>query len=147
MPLRRAKKTATERPTADLDQIAESIRQTFCSKDLAREKALRLCREVIRNSANSIRAVHRQEFAESQELLRATREMLDQISDTLADHQDLFHNGLVHDAQKEFAEANLTLAMASGNPLPTPEGLRVELPAYLNGLGEAAGEMRRFVLD
>ncbi|HLC23456.1 MAG TPA: haloacid dehalogenase [Dehalococcoidia bacterium] len=148
MPLKRARKTGkTKLPTANLEGIADSIRQSFSAKDLAREKALRLCREVIRYSANTIRAVHRQEFDEAGKLLKQTRGLLDEVGEILAGHQDLFHAGLVHDSQKEFAEASITMALVSGKPLPVPEALKVGLPAYLNGLGEAAGEMRRHVLD
>jgi translin len=44
-------------------------------------------------------------------------------------------------------EACATQAIIAGRPLPAPEGLGVELPAYLNGLGEAVGELRRHLLD
>jgi len=53
----------------------------------------------------------------------------------------------VHDAQKEFAEANLTLAFVSDQPAPDADALDVEAPAYLDGLAEAARELRRSVLD
>ena len=65
----------------------------------------------------------------------------------LKGHPDIFHAGFVHDSQKEFAEASLTLALVAGRPLPTPESLGVQHPAYLNGLGEAVGELRRHLLD
>lgn len=41
----------------------------------------------------------------------------------------------------------ITLALASGKPLPSPEELGVQESAYLNGMGEAVGEMRRHLLD
>jgi translin len=148
MPLKTASKASRNKlPTADLERIAESIRRDFSAKDMAREKALRLCREVIRHSANTIRAVHRHEFKEAGGLLKQTRALLEDVSSILAEHQDLLHAGLVHDAQKEFAEASITMALVSGKPLPEPQALKVGLPAYLNGLGEAAGEMRRHILD
>ena len=53
----------------------------------------------------------------------------------------------VHDAQKEFAEASTTLALVTGKPLPEPETIGVSYAAYLNGLGEAVGELRRYLLD
>jgi translin len=45
------------------------------------------------------------------------------------------------------AEAHLTRAIILEEPLPSPESLNVECAAYLNGLAEAAGELRRFALD
>ncbi|NUQ01441.1 MAG: haloacid dehalogenase, partial [Armatimonadetes bacterium] len=59
----------------------------------------------------------------------------------------VYHNGFVMDAQKEFAEAALLLAIVAGRELPTPASLDIEGAPYLNGLAEAAGELRRSVLD
>ena len=65
----------------------------------------------------------------------------------LSDHPDILYAGFVHDAQKEFAEASVTIALVQGEELPSPEALGVEYAAYLNGLGEAVGELRRYLLD
>ena len=45
------------------------------------------------------------------------------------------------------AEAWLTLALVRGDALPGPEELAVDASAYLNGMAEAASELRRQVLD
>jgi len=130
------------RPTKNLEDIAEKIRLYFSAKDVAREKALRLSREIIRYSANAIRAIHRQEEGNARQLLDSARALLQELA-----NDDLVHAGFVHDAQKEFAEASITLAVVSGNSLPEPEALGVSYPAYLNGMGEAVGELRRYLLD
>jgi len=49
--------------------------------------------------------------------------------------------------QKEFAEGSILLALVTGKPAPAPDKLGVDSAAYLNGLGEAAGELRRYLLD
>ena len=49
--------------------------------------------------------------------------------------------------QKEFAEANLTLALVTDGPLPLPQTLSVDIAAFMNGLAEAVGELRRYILD
>ena len=133
--------------TDNLDSIANQIRQSFLAKDAAREKALPLCREVIRHCGNAIRAVHRQEFSQAKELLKSARNLLDKIEQTAAEHNELSYTGLFRDAQKEFAEGGITLALITGKRLPTPDELRVDYAAYLNGLGEAVGELRRYLLD
>src|SRR3990172_3699138 len=130
-----------------LDAIMERVREDFASKNLAREKALPLCREAIRFSANAIRAVHRDDFTTARELAGKAGSQLAIAKQSLADHEDIYHAGFVHDSQKEFAEASITLALISGGELPTPESLDVELPAYLNRMGEAVGELRRHLLD
>lgn len=132
---------------ARLDAVMESVRTALSAKHAAREQALPLCREVIRLSANGIRAVHRDEFERAQGLLDQATALLRQIREALAEHGDIFYAGFVHDAQKEHAEAALTLALVHGDPIPGPGDLAVENAAYLNGLGEAVGELRRYLLD
>lgn len=134
-------------PTANLEAIAERIRSALARKHEAREAAYPLTRNVVRNAANTIRAVHRLEFELARDLLTEAKSLLTQIELATVDHPDLRYTGYVDSAEKEYAEAAITLALASGEPLPTPEELGVSEAAYLNGAGEAVGEMRRHLLD
>jgi translin len=136
-----------ERPTANLEAIAQRIRANFAAKDMAREKTLRSCREVIRNSAMAIRCAHRHEFEESKTCLDAAQQLLAEARDAVSPYNDLPHAGFLHDAQKEYVEGRVTLALVMGKPVPEPEDLGVNDAAYLNGLGEAVGELRRHLLD
>ena len=131
----------------ELSVICQKIRDNFDTKDAARERGLTISREMIRNSANAIRAVHREEYKEAQALMEATAGLLDQAEEALRDYPDVRHAGFIHDAQKEYAESRQTYALIRGEPLPDPDDLRVGYAAYLNGLGEAVGELRRHALD
>ena len=133
--------------TSNLESIAEQIRLTFSAKDAAREKALPLCREAIRYCSDAIRAVHRQEFDQARDLLKSARNLLYEVEQAVTTHTELSNTGFLRDAQKEFAEGSITLALVTGKPLPTPDELDVDFAAYLNGLGEAVGELRRYLLD
>ncbi len=133
--------------TEKLDSIAERIRQGLSAKDAAREQALPLCREVIRYSSHAIRAVHRQEFQQAEESLVSARNLVDEAERALAGGFESGNTGFLRDAQKEYAEGRITLALVTGRPLPDPDELEVDLAAYLNGLGEAVGELRRYLLD
>jgi translin len=117
------------------------------AKNAAREQALAESRQVIRNAANSIRAIHRKEFEQALKLVELGRERLVTIKQVLANYQDLYWAGYVQDAQKEYTEARLTYALVRSEALPTPEDLGVEDAPYLNGLAEAASELRRYILD
>jgi translin len=117
------------------------------AKNAAREQALAESRQVIRNAANSIRATHRKEFEQALKLVEQGRERLATIKQVLANYQDLYWAGYVQDAQKEYTEARLTYALVRSEALPTPEDLGVEDAPYLNGLAEAASELRRYILD
>ncbi len=133
--------------TDNLDSIAEQVRLSLSTKDAAREKTLPLCREIIRCSSRAIRAVHRQEFDQAKDLLQAARNLLDEAEQVVAECNELGYTGFVRDAQKEFAEGSIVLALVIGKPPPDPNELDIDSAAYLNGLGEAVGELRRYLLD
>ncbi|MDH4269537.1 MAG: haloacid dehalogenase [Dehalococcoidia bacterium] len=135
------------KPVEDLEVIAAKLRPCFAAEDEAREKALRSCRQVIRYSADAIRAVHRQEHGKAKQLFDSAHELLRELSHDLAGHGKLLHSGFIHDAQKEFAEGRITLALIAGEDLPKPKTLGVSNAAYLDGLGESVGELRRYILD
>jgi translin len=127
--------------------MSEKIRKVLSEKDEAREKMLPLCRDSIRYSSTAIRAVHRHEYSEAANLVKSAREVLTQAEKAVTEHIELASTGAVKDAQKELAEANITLALVTGKSIPEPEALGVDVAAYLNGLGEAVGEIRRYLLD
>lgn len=130
-----------------LGTISTEIYSYFVAENEARERALHLCRQIIQYSANAIRAIHRQEEQKARHLLDLACKLIQDINHDLSDHAELLHSGFVHDAQKEFAEGVITLALINKKELPKAEALGISYPAYLNGLGEAAGEMRRYILD
>lgn len=133
--------------TPDLSPLENSVRSVLDDKFAARERAIINSRRVIRASANAIRALHRGERAEAAELMEEAAGLLSESTGLLADHPDIYHAGFVSDAAKEYAEARLTDALGEGEPIPLPEDLGVEVAPYLNGLGEAVGELRRRMLD
>ena len=131
----------------DLEPIESWAREELDRKNAAREQVLRWSRELVRACANSIRAVHRRDFPQADELLHQASELNARICSTLEDMADIYWTGYVQDAQKEYSEASIVFAVIFGQPIPGATVLGVEPAAYLNGLGEAAGEMRRYVLD
>ncbi|ABU59447.1 MULTISPECIES: haloacid dehalogenase [Roseiflexus] len=113
----------------------------------AREHALTLARALTRQCANTIRAVHRREFAEAAALLTEAGASARALRESLADHPDLLYAGYSQDALKEYAEAALVYAFLHGDPPPDASSLGVDAAAYLNGMAEAASELRRAILD
>ena len=113
----------------------------------ARERALAASRALVRQCANAIRAVHRAEFESAEALLREATQTAHGLREGLAGHPDLLFAGYTQDALKEYAEAALVYAFLHGDAPPGPAELHVEPAAYLNGLAEAASELRRAILD
>jgi translin len=131
----------------DLNQIAETIRVELDNKTAARDTSLNASRSTIRACGNAIRAMHRYEFDGAQGLLHEAQAHLDEARSALEGHVDVLHAGFIHDAEKEFAEAQITFALVNGNVLPAPREVGVPPQAYLKGMAEAVGELRRHLLD
>jgi len=131
----------------NLDRIAEQQLEKLTVKNRVRDEALLSSRTLIRYCADAIRAAHREEWDAARALLATARDAAEELRHTVADHPDIYYAGYTQDAMKEFAEASITYAIIRDEPLPEPEALGVETAAYLNGMGEAAGELRRRALD
>lgn len=131
----------------DLTALQGRVVERLGDKHRAREQALGDSRRAIRASANAIRAVHRDDRDHARQLLQEAHDGLRAAEAACRDHPQVQHAGFLSDAQKEYAEACTTLALVTGQTLPGPEDLAVDDAAYLNGLAETVGELRRHTLD
>ena len=130
-----------------LVDVIEEIRAEFSTKNHVRDTTLNRSRELIRFCALSIRAIHRHDWDEAAAMLQTAREAAQVMVADLGDYPDLYYTGYTQDALKELVEAHTLYSFVRGEDLPGPEELYVPSAAYLNGLAEAASELRRFVLD
>ena len=131
----------------DFSPIADSLRATLDAKTAARERGLVSSRSAIRSCGNAIRALHRYEVEAATALLDEAQAHVDEARTALAGHPDMLHAGFVHDAEKELTEARITFALVTGAAFPTPDEVGVPPSAYLKGMAESIGEMRRHILD
>ncbi len=132
---------------SELESVADAVRPILDERFSARERGLTNCRKVIRSSANAIRSLHRDQVDQARELISEANRLLVDALEALEDHPNIIHAGFVWDAAKEFAEAQLTLALFTDQPLPMPADLGIDPVPFLHGLGEAVGECRRRLLD
>ncbi|MBN1401162.1 MAG: haloacid dehalogenase [Anaerolineae bacterium] len=132
---------------SNLESIVERIRAHLEDKNQIRDLTLVRSRSLIRLCANSIRATHRHDFEDAQTILEEAKAAARTMCGEAEAYPDIYFSGYLQDAMKELAEAAITLALVKADELPDPEALGVESAPYLNGLGEAMGEMRRFALD
>ncbi len=131
----------------ELDSTAEAIRRYMETIDGARNEAYQRSRSLIALCARAIRAIHREEWAAAEQLLAEARADTEALVGGVRPYPELYFAGYTQDAVKEFVEANLVYALARNRPLPTPEQLGSEPNTWLNGLAEAASELRRRILD
>jgi translin len=130
-----------------LDEIADEIHQAFEARNNARDKALAQARSLTRYCAHAIRAIHRDERHLAEEKLASAKQLVEALRQGLADFPELYYAGYTQDALKEYAEAKIVYALLTDADLPTPDELGLDHATYLQGLAEAAGELRRRCLD
>jgi len=130
-----------------LDEIVEAMREHCDALDRAREQAYVLSRQVVRASSVAIKHAHRQEIPEAREQLAEARRLTQAMLGAVAEAPELRFGGFVHDSEKEYCEAAMVIAALTSEVLPTPEELGVYPVAWINGLAEVVGELRRHVLD
>jgi translin len=131
----------------ELRDDIESLSASLAEAHRAREIGLAACRRVIRSSGSSIRAVHRHDTAEAEELASAAEATLREAQQALTPFPAVAYAGFLGDAEKEYAEARLTAALVAGAPLPAADDLGVAGTSWMKGLAEAASELRRHLLD
>jgi len=131
----------------ELAALADPVRTRLDAANAARETGLAAARRTIQSSSQSIRATHRLEWDQAARLADAAGQSLREAQNALAPYPQLAASGPLHDAAKEYAEARLTLALAADRPLPPPDELGIADASWLNGLAEAASELRRHLLD
>ena len=129
----------------DLNDLVADTISRMSQLASARDTAVNTSRQIVRSSANAIRALHRGEDAST--LLAEARQLLDQVVAETRPSPTVYWAGYTQDAMKEYAEAAITRALLSRDEIPSAESIGVEDTAWLNGLAEAASELRRDTLD
>ena len=121
----------------------ESIARSLSDAHDSREYLIRNTRDVIILCSRSIAAVHRGDMAgaeskagEAERLLQSHRE---RAGGALAGHLAV--------AEQELVEARALIAIASGRPVPSADELGAPGGAYVLGLLDCIGELKRLALD
>ena len=130
-----------------LDGLALAAEADLGKQNAVRDEALQQSRELIRLCSNAIRAGHRNDWQIAEDLLAQADGIGRQMQALLASFPELYYAGYTLDALKELVEARVTLALISGHALPDYGASGIPLNTYLNGVCEAASELRRRCLD
>lgn len=128
-----------------LEDIASQIENELDEKDTVREVALKASRGITRLCGSAVRAMHKGKDVD--ELLAEATDELQKLVGITRDFPDIQHAGFVETAMQEYTEARIFNALLSGKEVPAPAELNVTPEAYLLGLGDLIGEMRRQALD
>ncbi len=130
-----------------LDELASLAEEDLAAQNTVRDEALQQSRMLIRLCSHAIRSGHRDEWDEAASLLAEADEVGRAMLTLLAPYPELTYAGYTQDALKELVEARVTLALLSERDLPVLTSADVPFNTYLNGVCEAASELRRRCLD
>jgi translin len=131
----------------NLKKVMDDIEKELDEKDQIRELALKISREIVRNSSALIASINRGE--KEKKIVQSVRELKSKVLElhTLVDeHQDIYNSGFVEDALQEYVEALLLRSAVLGKQLPGHAQLRVSASVYVMGLSDLIGEFRRIAL-
>jgi translin len=130
-----------------LSKISSDLLHHFEAKDKAREQALSHSRRVVRLSGSAIRSIHKEEMNTAKQTISEASDLNTTIKTILKDHPDIYYGGFVESAQQELVEATVLYYIQNEKRILKPSELDVEKTAYLLGLGDVVGELRRIILD
>jgi translin len=131
----------------NLDGIIEKIDQRIGEKEKIREEALKTSRDIIISCRRGIQQLHRDQMPEAEEYIRQASAKLVHLFDVTKDHPDIYHAGFVENAAQEYVEIHCLYNIMKGEDLPDPDSIQTTSSAYLLGLCDVVGELRRGALD
>lgn len=130
-----------------LSENIEKAGAILSELDEKREKMLELTRELTRKCREAIFAMHRGDGEGSLKALSEARKLLRELATFKEHYPSLYYGGSVVSSQAEYVEAAVLHSILSSGSIPSLEELGVEPQAYLLGLGDTVGELRRSALE
>ncbi len=129
-----------------MEDIAPSIKEVEAqlgSRLERRERILKESRDVIAASSKAIIGVHTRRMKDAERELGTARALLEKLKDG----DDGSASRYLVSPETEYVEASAVVALAKGKPVPSMKALRASPEAYLLGLLDTVGELKRLVLD
>jgi translin len=129
-----------------LHDIFNSFQDELKKKVQQQEAVGTIARKVIYFSKHSIMAIHRDALAEAKIKVKLMGEKRQQL-DRLLEMNPTFTSNLVRVAYQEYVEAQVLISLVEFGQFPNPQTLHVTAIAYILGLADAIGELRRRTLN
>jgi translin len=131
----------------NLDNIIDKIEKEIDEKNKVKEHVLRLSRSIVINCRKSIQKMHQNQFDEAIHLIQVSSALISELYDTSEKFPDISSAGYAENASQEYVEANCLYQILQGKDLLDPIQLHTSNTAYLTGLCDVVGELRRKALD
>ncbi|MGA3109477.1 MAG: hypothetical protein ABSD99_08560 [Candidatus Bathyarchaeia archaeon] len=128
---------------SDMHQIQAEL----LSYDKAREELQTITRSTTRLCSWAIIQVHRGNLSQASKTLTEAKQSLDDLQTLLSAHSELPQFGQVLVAFQEYAEAKLLFQLKKSGEVASLKEVGTGSTAYLLGMLDFVGEMRRMILD
>ena len=125
-----------------LDSAISGIISILEKREKVQDQLVVLSREIVRECANAIKSIHAREMPPAEARITNAGKL---VKNARKIEGEMEH--IMMQAYQEFAEARILLSILKGSELPTPESLDIPLEAYLTGICDAIGELRREMLE
>jgi len=130
-----------------LKSVLGKIQKELKDKDEVREQVQRDMRRATRLSKQAILFTHQERFKDARKLLDDVNKLFVKLSKIAETHPDMVYAGIVEAAFEEYTESQTLLGLIEEDRFIPPEELGVPSVAYVLGLSDVIGELRRRALD
>lgn len=130
-----------------LSEILQPLREEIEKDDAVREGVLPLARAAVRRCSESIKEAHRGNYEDAARLLAEAKETMDEAIGLRKDSKFLLSSRSLDTAYQELTEAANLLSLLRDGVYEPPKKYGTPPRAFLTGLADTVGELRRAVLD
>jgi len=128
-------------------RAVSEARERLDALEAAREAAIRVSRDVVSSSGKAIAYMLSGKSAEAEAEFERLERAKRALDESLSGFPELEFSGFAQSAYAEYVEAVALRAVLEGRELPPPSALGVHPSAYLLGLADLVGELRRLCLE
>lgn len=121
-----------------VDLGIEEIEKELMKKEGELDQVIIKSREIVRLCSNAIKAMHGKELAEAKKILKEAEKEVAEIKK----FEQEFPSHVNHIMQ-EYVEARIVLSALENKKIPSYNELGAPMEAYLTGLLDATGELKR----
>ena len=130
-----------------LEDLVKRGAEELRLRDKALDKVMERARRARILSKQAILRIHSGETVEAEKRLEEASGLLSEMDAIIEEYPELGRFDQVSAAKQEFSEASIMMGLTKSGAFPDPIALGVSMTAYLMGLGDVPGELRRQALD
>ena len=130
-----------------LQELIKPILDRLEKLNDVREHIIKSSREVLRLNRELLLKIHKGKIDDAWKLFDKLKSMVKELIETCKNYPELYYGGLLTSVLVEYVETSQLLYIVTYGRYATHEELGVNHVAYLLGLCDVVGELRRLILD